>query len=77
VKFKTVVHGVREAGCAYGRAIAMGIVRWLNIATRPFKDHPVLNGVIAAAVFVGLAAGILIIGLWLAGRVPTLAPLPK
>jgi hypothetical protein len=33
---------------------------------RPFKDHPVINGIIAAAIFVGLVAGILIIVLWFA-----------
>jgi hypothetical protein len=41
---------------------------------RPFKDHPVINGIIASAIFVGLVAGILIIVLWFA---PGLLPLPK
>ena len=44
---------------------------------RPFKDHPVLNGVIAAVIFLGLASGILIIGLWLAGGVPDLGATSK
>jgi len=30
---------------------------------RPFKNRPVINGIIAAAIFISLAAGIL----WLAG----------